>query len=1350
MIMKFHVRIFLVFFGFLLFFVAGSLIAKSAEAANATVIINIRNNGDYPDVDFSWIIRESSTIIRDANGNPIGATGTIVNSGHIPVGANAQTSKIYYDPSQNNAPYTVQWTAYKAAAANPDDQNCKDPILTAVYTGTGFNPEPGSGLYQADAFFACWIPQAPPPPPYSAPSNLSASPGCFGVTAVNFTWNLGTSRDIWLDVSESSSFSSWDNVHFTNGETSFTWSSVSRLSNNKEPAQGTRYYWRLYDGTGHVYPSPTSFVALNCLPELIATLNSVPDLTVGQSYNFSGAVHNQSSITAGSSHARFCVAPVGVNQDCLNSNRTPGGYVYMVGDAHSVNSLASQQQQNLTSFFWPVPNVPNGTQFTAWLCADVLKVVTEQIETNNCANRTFNVTSSSVVRAIPNPVPVPNCSDTTYPVTLSWQNSGSGWFVDISTRSDFATFSNKNVSNVTSTSAPSGFSPALTLQPNTTYYWRIFDGSPHAVGQPWSVPTCPPLDCTTGTTGVIMGSKWSVSDGKHFDTLNGLPGATVTISGTGVNNTFGPSINPYSKTVPAAAAPGTTYNVSSTGVPGWRVHAEIGGDGAANGVYAIQADGFGTAVNVPVVCGKTVSVWFYFERVPTPPPSKPSPCPPKGDLNGDLIVDQKDIDLFGSFYGQTSASALSVADLDGNGAINLRDVLMLGNYIGGAISTFPACSPTTQLPVTCSPPSQTVNIGQTANLSARRGNGTYSWVATGGSPASGSGANFSVSYSTSGTKTVTVTSGGTSANCSVSVGQPPTTGIRLSGSRSCPDPATVVFNLSWTTTTGDTQFNIVRNGVHITSLFGSSWSTEEPQSPSSVSFNVFGLQSSTLSNTVRLSANCAATPPPRSGPDIQGGGMRVSHLNGSPVTVSSPAVKGERLKAEFSYSENNNVRVASFNAAFFSKDWLTSVPDCNPLGPTATFTRLSTNFTTPIILTTEFDAPNADGVYTAWYFLDNDCRIRETSEVNNVNRRTYFVGQLPIDVSIDNVREPANKTFLSPGERTLFRYIVTNNSSVDVQVFVGFWKTGAPPPLPSCPTSASSPPTSATDTTSQVLTLGPFGSSGVGFEFVAPSSGSTAYAYAGWDCAINDSNWANNIASQTYTVGGGTSWFKTTGGDVGAKGIIKLGYMPAGEQFSTYVAASGGNLQNARGAWNLSTYAGQLTPPGSVYGFFETRFKNRAQANNTVNSDPCIISGGGNLVYCAHGARYDGASLALGSSVWFVNGDLTISRDLKIGASDTLVLIASGNITIETGVSQVDAVMIAGGKFSDCTQGCGGSSQLTVNGAVYANTVSFARVLPSANDTTPADIINFAPKYLDRAMSQLIGSPSIQWTEVAP
>lgn len=76
--------------------------------------------------------------------------------------------------------------------------------------------------------------------------------------------------------------------------------------------------------------------------------------------------------------------------------------------------------------------------------------------------------------------------------------------------------------------------------------------------------------------------------------------------------------------------------------------------------------------------------------------------------------------------------------------------------------------PTTEL--SCAPQTQTINIGDIAVFSATGGNGNYNWTSP-GAPSAGIGANFSSAFSSAGVKTVTVTDGTQTKQCSVTVNE---------------------------------------------------------------------------------------------------------------------------------------------------------------------------------------------------------------------------------------------------------------------------------------------------------------------------------------------------------------------------------------------------------------------------------------------------------------------------------------------------------------------------------------------------------------------------------------------------
>ena len=85
-------------------------------------------------------------------------------------------------------------------------------------------------------------------------------------------------------------------------------------------------------------------------------------------------------------------------------------------------------------------------------------------------------------------------------VILNWNDSGSGWMIDVSTDSNFTTYFNKSIANLNSIVCPGGFCEYpnclnyLQFKPGTTYYWRIWDGSTHTYGSSFTTPICSTLD----------------------------------------------------------------------------------------------------------------------------------------------------------------------------------------------------------------------------------------------------------------------------------------------------------------------------------------------------------------------------------------------------------------------------------------------------------------------------------------------------------------------------------------------------------------------------------------------------------------------------------------------------------------------------------------------------------------------------------------------------------------------------------------------------------------------------------------------------------------------------------------
>jgi len=133
-------------------------------------------------------------------------------------------------------------------------------------------------------------------------------------------------------------------------------------------------------------------------------------------------------------------------------------------------------------------------------------------------------------------------------VVLNWQNSGNGWFVDVTDDPTFTNFWNKDVSSLTSIGCPGGFANItvptnyLQFKPNTTYYWRIWNGSMHTNGTPFTTPVCATTDTMCSGTLDDSGGPSAPYSGNEDYTYTIAPvfASSVTINFTGfdLENSF--------------------------------------------------------------------------------------------------------------------------------------------------------------------------------------------------------------------------------------------------------------------------------------------------------------------------------------------------------------------------------------------------------------------------------------------------------------------------------------------------------------------------------------------------------------------------------------------------------------------------------------------------------------------------------------------------------------------------------------------------------------------------------------------------------------------------------------------
>jgi hypothetical protein len=192
-----------------------------------------------------------------------------------------------------------------------------------------------------------------------------------------------------------------------------------------------------------------------------------------------------------------------------------------------------------------------------------------------------NYTSNSNV-IVPANLSVASLACPNIGVVLNWTNTGAGWFIDVSTDPTFTTFYNKDVSNLTSVACPGGFceypscASYLKFQPNTTYYWRIWDGSSETYGSSFTTPNCQYSDFNcTGTFEDTGGptSAYSGNENYIFSIMpTGASTVTVNFSSFDLEANFdslfvydGPDVNaPLLGAYTGTNSPGTITSSDST------------------------------------------------------------------------------------------------------------------------------------------------------------------------------------------------------------------------------------------------------------------------------------------------------------------------------------------------------------------------------------------------------------------------------------------------------------------------------------------------------------------------------------------------------------------------------------------------------------------------------------------------------------------------------------------------------------------------------------------------------------------------------------------------------------------
>jgi len=264
--------------------------------------------------------------------------------------------------------------------------------------------------------------------------------------------------------------------------------------------------------------------------------------------------------------------------------------------------------------------------------------------------------------------------------------------------------------------------------------------------------------------------------------------------------------------------------------------------------------------------------------------------------------------------------------------------------------------------------------------------------------------------------------------------------------------------------------------------------------------------------------------------------------------------------------------------------------------------------------------------------------------------------------------------------------------------------------------------------------------------------------------STDDTNYGDNSKETFYQVDN-PSWLEASG-PIAAGGDISISQTPPSLRYhSRYTAVAGGSITGLvqDPDWRISGYGTNKIVEAQVYPFLAEEFYKDAKTNqeDLGGGSNCNFSnhlGGGN--WC--GDEIDGATFSApsvqptGSTWWFVDGPVNIESNIITGSM--FVIIAKGNITINTNVTQVNAMLVSDSEVRITTDGAWDSgAQLTINGAIYAHSVNLSRKLGNPavcgaicdNSADPALVINQDLRYLVDFTPQL-GRTKLFWQEKSP
>ncbi len=153
-----------------------------------------------------------------------------------------------------------------------------------------------------------------------------------------------------------------------------------------------------------------------------------------------------------------------------------------------------------------------------------------------------------------------------------------------------------------------------------------------------------------------------------------------------------------------------------------------------------------------------------------------------------------------------------------------------------------------------------------------------------------------------------------------------------------------------------------------------------------------------------------------------------------------------------------------------------------------------------------------------------------------------------------------------------------------------------------------------------------------------------------------------------------------------------------------------------------------------------------AITNNTLRTTSGVYLINGNFVINNQSTpnNYDDNTF---NQIVFINGDLTVERDIEVANASTALFIVKGNVKISKQVETLGIAIITDGSFNTAynVSEDEASRTLKLNGIYHADTFIFQRTLQGTNNSdTPSEDFTYEPKYLIQ-LKDFFTKSSVEW-----